>query len=264
MRKTAMLSMLLIIALLSVPSCAPTVPQPEYDKVKNELSTIQSQLTSLQGKLAEFEMLQAQNDMLGKQFDTAKSELETLQAQNEALGKQFDTVKSEVETLQAQNEKLGKQYDTVKSEFLTLQAQYEELSAEYDELSQQGEVVEETAEIIEADIEQALFALVNQERINDGIDELMWGVNIYKSALANSRNMATRKRLEYPEYGWQEIFWATGYSTTDGIANAALTVWKNRLLYETTFLNRVTKYGAVGVYKSGEIFYITYVADNFR
>jgi hypothetical protein len=48
------------------------------------------------------------------------------------------------------------------------------------------------------------------------------------------------------------------------MANAAFTVWKNRQGYERSFLSVGANYGAVAVYKSGEIFYITYVADYFR
>lgn len=258
MRKITMLSMLLVMALFSVPSCAPTVSQEEYDRVSNELSAIQSQLASLQDKLSEADLLQALNEELNRQYDAIKSERETIQAQYEELSTEY--------------EELNKQIDTVKSGFETMQAEYEELSTEYEELDNKYEelseqydiIMEGTAEIIEEDVEQAVFELINQERINNGLDELEWGVYLYKSALSNSRNMATRKRLEYPEFGWQEIFWATGYGRADRIANAALTVWKNRLKYETNFLNAVTKYGAVAVYKSGEIFYITYVADYFK
>ena len=257
MRKITMLSMLLIIALFSVPSCAPTVSQQEYDRVSNELHTIQSQLASLQGKLAESELMQANYEELSKQYDMVKSERETMQTQYEELSTEY--------------EELSKQYDTVKSESELMQANYEELSTEYEELdkqfeelSKQYDIIIEGTEINEEDIEQAVFKLVNQERKNNGLDELMWGVYLYKSAIAHSRYMATEKRFEYPEYGWQEVLWATGYNTTDGIANATLTIWKNRRLYETSLLNKATKYGAVAVYKSGEIFYITYITDYFQ
>jgi uncharacterized protein YkwD len=252
MRKITMLSMLLVMALFSVVSCAPTVSQEEYDRVSNELSAVQSQLASLQDKLSEAELLQFQNEELKRQYDAAKSERETIQAQYEELSTEY--------------EELNKQIDTVKSEFETMQAEYEELSNEYEELSEQYDILMEgTAEINEGDIEQAVFKLINQERTNNGLDELMWGDNIYKWAMANSRRMATNKRFEYIEYvGWQEIFWATGYGTPDRIAQAALTVWKNRQQYERYFLSAGAKYGAVAVYKSGEIFYITYVADYYK
>ena len=259
MRKITILSMLLVMALFTVPSCASEVSQQEYDRVSNELSTIQSQLASLQGKLAEAELLQAQNEELNKQFDTAKSEFEGMQARYEDLN--------------AEHEELNEQFDTAKSEFEGMQARYEDLDAEYEELNEQFEELSEQydiatgagAQIDEEDIEQAVFKLVNQERENNGLDEIAWGDNLYKWATANSRSMATNKRLEYSEYiGWQEVFWATGYGTADRIASAALTVWENRQQYERSFLNTGAKYGAVGVYKSGEIFYITYMADYFR
>ena len=257
MRRITMLSMLLVIALFSVLSCAPAVSQEEYDRVSNELSAIQGQLASLQGKLAEAESLQAQHEELNRQYEAVKGK--------------FETAQTRYEELITEHEGLSEQFDTVKSEFETMQADYEELSADYEELNKQfeelsedGTAVEEVAEINEEDVEQAVFKLVNQERTNNGLDELEWGIYLYKSAIAHSRYMATERRFEYPEYGWQEVFWATGYSTTDEIANAAFAVWKNRRLYETNFLNKVTKYGAVAVYKSGEIFYITYVADYFR
>jgi len=73
MRKITILTVLLVIALFSVPSCAPTVSQQEYDRVNDELSTIQSQLAPLQSKLAEAELLQARYDELSKLHDKLKS-----------------------------------------------------------------------------------------------------------------------------------------------------------------------------------------------
>ncbi|MFQ5996794.1 MAG: CAP domain-containing protein [Dehalococcoidales bacterium] len=260
MRKIFLLSItLLVMALLGVPSCAPTVPQQEYDRVSEELSAMQSQLALLQDKLTEAELVQAKYEELSKQHDMVKSEREAMQAQYDELSTEY--------------EELNKQFDPVKSAFETMQAQYEELSTEYEELNNKYEelseqydaLVEEPGEFNEEDVEQAVFKLVNQERKNNGLDELMWGDNIYKWAIANSRTMVTNKQLEYSEaIGWQDIFWATGYSTADEIANAALTVWKNHREYERNFLSEVIDYGAVAVYKSGEIFYITYVADYFQ
>jgi archaellum component FlaC len=251
MRKITILSVLLVIILFSVLSCAPAVSQQEYDRVNNELSAIQSQLASLQGKLTEAESLQGENEELSERYDMLKAERETIQTQYEELSTEY--------------EELNKQLDIVKSEFETMQAKYEGLIAEYEELSKQYDILlEEPAEFNEENVEQALFQLINQERTNNGLDALMWGKNRYKEAIAHSQYMATSMKLEYPESGSKEIYWATGYGTADEIANAALTVWKNRLVYERTFLNNATPYGAVAVYKSGEVFYITYIADYFE
>jgi uncharacterized protein YkwD len=258
MKKIIILPTLLVIALFGVSSCTPSVSQQEYDRVSNALNAVQEQLELLQGKLAEAESQLAVYEELTKQQVIAKSELETIQAKYEELS--------------TEHEELNEQFDAVKMEAESLKENYEALSTEYNELNNKYEelqkhsdnTTEEPSEINEGDIEQALFALVNQERIDNGLDELMWGNYRYKEAIAHSQYMATTKKLEYPEYGWQEIFWATGYSTADEVANAAFTVWKNRQQYEIAFLNKVTLYGAVAVYKLGDIFYITYLADYFQ
>ena len=255
MRKIAIL-LSLIVVLFSVPSCAQGVPQPEYDRVSGELQTIQSQLASLQDKLAEAELLQAENDELNKQFDAAKSELEAMEAKYDELSAEYDNL----------NETVSGDFEAIQAEYEDLSAEYEELNKQFEELSEQlGAVTEGTAEISKEDVEQAVFNLVNQERATSGLEELTWGENLYKWASTNSRNMATNKRIEYSEYvGWQDVYRATGYSTADEIASAALVIWKETQQYERNFLNTGADYGAVGVYKSGEIFYITFMADYFN
>ena len=159
------------------------------------------------------------------------------------------------------------EYDSLQTNYEGLSKEYEELTVEYEELRKEYDaVIGETAGIInEKDVEQALFKLVNQEREKSGLDEIIWVDNLYKWAMANSRDMATGRRYEYSEYGaWQEHYWATGYDTSDEMANAVFEIWKTSLQYERSFLNEGAKYGAVAVYKSGEIFHITYLADYFR
>ena len=107
--------------------------------------------------------------------------------------------------------------------------------------------------------------LTNQERIDNGLDELEWGKYLYKTATANSRDMATSGQLEYPSRpAGKEIHRAAGYSTTDGMANATLIIWKGTSNFAANFLIKGARYGAVGVYKSGDIFYITYMADFYQ
>jgi len=252
MRKTTILSMFLVMALFGLASCAAKVSPQEYERVSNELRAVQGQLVSLQGKLAEAEPLQAQNEELKKQFETMQAEHKELNAKYEELTKQYDAVKSQSETMQAEYDKLN--------------TEYEELTKQFEELSQQYDIETKGAAQINAeDVEQAVFKLINQERRDNGLDEMMWGDNIYKWAIANSLSMATNKRTELSEYpSWQEVFWATGYGTADRIASAALTVWKNGVHYDLNFLNRGALYGTVGVYKSGDIFYITYIASSFK
>lgn len=196
-----------------------------------------------------------------------------VKAERDAVQAQVTNLQSEASAIKAEYDGLKADYDEIKSEFETLQAEHEELSAENDELKKQNEElseqlgipVEETGEIIEADVEQALFELVNQERIDNGLDELEWGKYLYKTATANSRDMATSGQLEYPSRAaGKEIHRAAGYSTTDGMANATLIIWKGTSNFAANFLIKGARYGAVGVYKSGDIFYITYMADFYQ
>ena len=259
MRKIAFISIMLVITLVSLPACDSGIALEEYDRVKDELSTIQSQLESLQGKLAESEIVKANLEELNVKFDELSQTHDTVVNEYESLQAKFDDLSTEYENL-------GKQLDAVRDEYETLQVQYEDLLAEYDVLRAQYDIViEEPAVITEEDVEQALFNLVNKDRIDSGLDEQLWGIYVYKWARANSTSMATNRRIEYSDYAsWQEVEWATGYDTTDEMAEAVMTMWRNTRNYERTFLNINATYGAVAVYKSEEIYYITYIASNFR
>ncbi len=260
MRKIALISIMFVTILVSLPACASGIAPEEYDKVKNELSTIQSRLESLQRKLAESEsvkenleaLLNERYDELNQTYDAALNEFESLQAEFDGLNTGY--------------EDLGKQLDAGREEYETLQALYEDSLAEYDVLKAQFNIViQEPGVIIEEDVVQALFNLINQGRVTIGLNEQLWGPNVYKWAIENSRNMATNKRIEYSDYAsWQEVEWATGYDTADEMAEAVMTMWKNTNNYERTFLNINATYGAIAVYKLDEIYYITYIASSFR
>lgn len=189
-----------------------------------------------------------------------------VKAERDALQTQVTELQSEVSAKQAEYDGLKSDYDELASRFETALAEYEELSADYNELSQQLIVpVEEPAEITEADVEQALFELVNQERIDNGLDKLEWGKYLYKSARANNNNMVESGQLEYPSRAaGKEAYRAVGYSTTDEIANAVFIVWKNTRNFEANFLIKGARYGAVAVYKSGDIYYITVIVDYYQ
>jgi peptidoglycan hydrolase CwlO-like protein len=62
MKRTGIISVLLVVILLISTSCASGVSQEEYDGVKKEISAIQSELASLQSeltdKLAEYMVIQ--------------------------------------------------------------------------------------------------------------------------------------------------------------------------------------------------------------
>jgi len=252
MKRTGIISVFFVVMILNSTSCTSGIPQQEYDRVSNEMRAAQNQLASLQGKLAEAESLQAQYEELTNRNATLESE--------------FDAMQTRYEELSAEYDELNIKYDTMQSEYDTLYAKYEELSAEYEDLSKQGEAVEEESiEIAEEDVEQALFELINEDRVDNGLDILLWRDSLHKLAKENSIDMATYRDLRYPERReWREAYWATGYNSSDEIAEATHLVWENREIYEQSFLWAHLEFGAVGVHKSGNMFYITYIGDHLR
>ena len=253
MNRTGIISVLFVVIILISTSCTLGVPQQEYDRVKNELSAVQGELAALQGKLTESVALQVQNEELNNRYATLKSEFDAMQTRHEELRAEYD--------------ELNIKYASIQSEYETINAKYKELSTEYEELSKQYEAaVEEVAEIAEEDVEQALFELINEDRVENGLDILPWREGLHKSAKENSIYLATNKGLLYPEYDRErrEVYWAAGYNSAAEIAEATYLAWKNRDTYEKYFLWAYLDYGAVGVHKSGDIFYITYLGDHIQ
>lgn len=258
MKKIAVLAIILVVGIVSF-SCASGVSQTEYDRVSGELSSVRGEIAALQGKMAGVDALQAKYDELN--------------AKNDQLSKLYDEVNKSYAAVQAQYQDLNnaysglsKQYATLKGDYGTLQNEYDDLRARYEELSKQsGAVTGGTTEFTTGDIEQTIFQLINQERENKGLKDLLWGENLYTWARDNNTSMITNKREEYSSYpSWQEIFWATEYSSKESIAKAAMTIWKNGEKFELNILNINAIYGAVAARKSGEIYYITYIGSAFR
>jgi uncharacterized protein (DUF3084 family) len=236
------------------------VSQDEHDKLINEISAAKNHLALLQDEFAELEVRRSQNEGLSKLYDDAKKELEIIQARNEELS--------------ALHEELSEKYDAEKSQLETLQTQHEELISQYDALNRDyGELNKQSdnatvarTELTEKNIEQVLFDLINQEREENGVDEILWGKYLYKWATHNSINMATNHRIEYADFSasWQEIDWATGYDTAEELAEATLLIWQNDREYERKFLSIAANYGAIAVHKSGEVYYITYISSYYE
>jgi len=229
--KLGALLLFVIIILVSAFSCGPSVTQEEYDRLLGELNDAERQLASLQRNLAEVEKIEAQYEDLSTQFEELNTRFIELKKQNDINLKELDTI----------------------------QSQYDELKKKYDA------IVKQSGAISTEDVEQALFDLINQTRIDNGLEVLLPGEHIYDIAKANNIAMVEAKEYKYsPEAGWQEIFWAAGYDTADAVANGALLIWKSNIDgFNQSILNINAIYGAVSAYKSGDIIYITYISHVF-
>ncbi|MDD4860123.1 MAG: CAP domain-containing protein [Dehalococcoidales bacterium] len=233
---------LALFVLLGVASCAPTVPQEDYDKVSGELSTAQSQLVSLQTKLTEAEKAGAQS----------KTQITDLNKQIEAGAAELKTIKTKLDALTAQK-------NSTDSELAALQTKYTDLDARYQAL------LKTPAPVAAGDLEQALFKQINDERTKSGVKALSWNASIYSDVLNNSKKMAANQRLEYPVQGtYQQVYRAAGYTDAQKMAESVLLVWKNTEYYKDRFLYSVLEYGSIAVYISEGVYNITYVADSYK
>lgn len=228
--------------------------QQEYDILKTQLTDANEKLAAQQEQLLEAEVMETQ-------YDALSAEYEELKQQNDANLDELESLKAQLEEIGTEIDRLTGENKAKDTEIADLTSQYDQLKAQYDILvGSEGEITEEN-------IEQALFDLINQERKSHGLNELVIGSNLVSWSATNSQNMSVSKQNEYYDISqvpFQRAYIAAGYSSLDRILNAAMTIWKSHAIsYEENILNEDAVYGAVGVVKLGEIYYITFMASNF-
>ena len=243
-----------IVVLTGAISCSEDDIQAEYDILAAQFEEANEQLDELHGKMFEAQTLQTQYDELLVQYDE--------------LTDQNDTNLDEIASLQAQIEELESELDELTDEIETKTNELAELAFDYDEIKAQYDALVAAAlEINEDNIEQALFDLINQERIGQGLNVLQFSTDLAEWALVNSQDMAVSKQLEQYTANavpFQRARITTGYSSLDRIVNSTMLIWQSHALsYEANILDEEALYGAVGVVKSGEIYYITFLASNY-
>lgn len=189
-------------------------------------------------------------------------ELKTLQDEYDALNTDYENVKNQLESTQSNYQDLSTSYNELETKYNNLNTRYNDLNSKYNELNvNYNELIKEPEEITEENLEQVIFNLINQEREIAGVPPIKWHEGLLWYARKHSMFMADRRMLEYSgESYYQEIFRGAGYKTTEDMANAAMLIWKHGIQYETNFLKEDANNGAVGVVKSGDVYYVTYYA----
>ena len=233
------LLVLSVIFLLGAFSCAQGVSQADYDSVKSKLSQAESQLKALQDKVP---VTVTVTTPPGTQPADLSKTIEDLK-------KQIESYAGQIKTLEAQKK-------TAEDSLKDLNLKYAELQKQYAALTRPPDVITEES------VEQAIFALINQERTKNNVPALEWGKNLYNITKQHGKYMYENSRYEPSSWPFfQEIYWGAGYTSADNLANGALLVWQNfQYRYEHGILSKAFKYGGVGAYKSGEVFYITFMA----
>lgn len=235
-------------------SCGQNDLQEQIDILKTQLADANSQVADLQQKLFESQTLESQ-------YETLEGEYADLQADNDVNLEQIDTLGATIEQLDMQVNQLTGTNAAQVAEIAELQTEYDSLKAQYDLL------LGLEAGISVDTIEQALFDLINQERISHGLNALQPGGNLSDWALINSQAMAVSKEFEYYDNTWvpfQRVFIAAGYSSLDRLVNGAMITWQSHaLFYQENVLSEDAIYGAVRAVQSGNIYYITFMASNY-
>jgi uncharacterized protein YkwD len=187
-------------------------------------------------------------------------ELKALQDEYDTLSTDYENVKDQLASTQSNYQDLSSSYNELETKYNNLNTRYNELNSKYNELNvNYNELIKEPEEITEENLEQVIFDLINQERAEAGVPPIQWHDGLHWYAKKHSMFMADRRMLEYSgESYYQEIFRGAGYKTTEDMASAAMLIWKHGIQYETNFLKADANNGAVGVVKSGEVYYITY------
>jgi len=250
-----------IVVLAGAISCSQGDIQVEYDILAAQFEEANEQLDELQGKMFEAQILQTQYDELMVQYDE-------LTDQNDTNLDEIASLEAQIGELENDLDELADEIEVKTNEIADCVFNYDELKAQYDELKAQYDALLGSAmEITEENIEQALFALVNQERKNNGLNELAPGPNLQNWSRTNSQRMYVSKQTEYYDDMWipfQRVYIAVGYNSLDQVVNAAMTFWQSHALsYENNILDEDALYSAVGVVKSGDICYITFMASNY-
>jgi uncharacterized protein YkwD len=254
--RISIISVVLIIVLLNIAGCSPSISQEEYDSVKNELSNVQLQVETLQEKLSEALLIETQYDQLNAQYQELKNQYDAQIGENQVK-------KSEYDDLFASYGQLQQQYDDKNDELQGMYIEYDQLNQEFEDLKEQYDILQGNAVFSEEEIDQAIFDLINQERSDNGLEELEWGIYIYGWARQNSVAMAQTGDLKYSSWlSVQAVLITAGQATLDGLVNGVMAVWKQQTHeFSPKILNASVKYGAVATYKSGDVYYITYVAS---
>ncbi len=225
------------------------IAQEEYDALQSLLDDAQAKIIEAEAEIATLKAAHGE--------PSAAPDTQPLQDEITSLETQVADLGNEISALNEQNK-------TLSQEKANLEAQYAQLSAEYDELEATLAQLTQPVTITKEEVESEIFRLLNEERVKAGESEFTWGSAMYNVAKNNSRTMADQGRVTISSLVlYEETFWAIHYDTVDEIAAAALFTWMaNEYRFEHGALLGSNKYGAVGVYQSGDVFYITFTASS--
>jgi peptidoglycan hydrolase CwlO-like protein len=136
--KRTIIFMMLIVSILLLSSCSPSVPKTEYDNVVTNLTNAQSQ-----------------NQLLINQLSTSQTQTQTLQNQISTLQTQNQTLQDQVSTLQTQNQTLQDQISSLNIQNQTFQTQLADKESQLETTQSQNQVLQTTVDSVIEKINKA-------------------------------------------------------------------------------------------------------------
>lgn len=248
--KIIALSTLSLVILIGAFSCGGGgIAQEEYDALQAQLNNAQDRVAEAEAEIAALKAAAGE--------PSASPDTQPLQNEIASLETQVADLGNEISALNEQNNILNQDKATLEVQYADLNAQYDELEATLTQLTQPVTITKE-------EVESEIFNLLNEERIKAGKPEFTWGSAMYNVAKNNSRTMAELGKVTTSSLVlYEETFWAIHYDTVAEIAAAAIFTWMaNEYRFEHGALLASNTYGAVGVYQSGDVFYITFTASS--
>lgn len=247
-----------VFLLTGAVSCSQSgVSQDVYNTLKQQLSSTESQLHDLQTKMAE---LQKAAPVSGADTSNLTAQFNELLAQNNVNLSDLNALKDKYSSLTTQFNDLKTQAATDLQKLSDLQKLYDDLQAKY------ADTQKTAAPLVMSDVEQAIFNQMNQVRASAGLGQLTLGNHLYDLAKTNSNQMVTETALVLSSSAsWQVEYRATGYTTAQQVADAAMAIWQSNVDdFKTNMLQAGAKYGAVAAVQSNGIIYITFLASIFN
>ena len=183
-----------------------------------------------------------------KQLADLQDKYNQLYNDNTQLTSSYTQLDSDYQQLETANQQLQSDNAKLKSDYNQLQDDY-------------AKVTSVDGNVLEGDLEQAIFRLINEKRADAGVGQLQWTDSLYFWAKEQSNAMAQSHKVYLSDYSyWQDVGRMAGQATAEQMANGMMTLWEEDTNFPVDFLPADAKYSVVAVTRTGNVYYITYFA----
>ena len=183
-----------------------------------------------------------------QQLEALQDKYNQLNDDHTQLTSSYTQLDSDYKQLEAANQQLQSDNSKLKSDYNKLQDDY-------------ARVTSIDGDVLEGDLEQAIFRLINESRADAGVGQLQWADSLYFWAKEQSDAMAKSHKVYLSDYSyWQDVGRMAGQATAEQMATGMMALWEEDTNFPVDFLPADAKYAVVAVTRTGNVYYITYFA----